>query len=37
MIGHFSARYEDEEVLRLEADKIFPGTILANEGLVVSV
>jgi ribonuclease Z len=37
IIGHFSARYEDEEVLRLEADSIFPGTILANEGLVVTV
>jgi ribonuclease Z len=37
IIGHFSSRYEDEQLLKLEADKIFPGTILAGEGLVVTV
>ncbi|MDR1499629.1 MAG: ribonuclease Z [Tannerellaceae bacterium] len=37
IIGHFSARYDSEEALRLEADSIFPGTILAREGLVVHV
>lgn len=37
MIGHFSARYEDNAVLKAEADKVFPGTILAREGLVYSL
>lgn len=31
MIGHFSARYEDEQILLDEAKTIFPNTILANE------
>jgi RNAse Z (EC 3.1.26.11) len=33
MIGHFSARYPDNQILLDEARKIFPNTILANEGL----
>ncbi len=33
VIGHFSARYDDETLLKKEADKVFPGTILAYEGL----
>lgn len=33
MIGHFSARYTDNLILLDEARKIFPNTILANEGL----
>lgn len=37
LIGHFSARYLDEEVLLSEARNIFPETILAREGLVVPV
>jgi ribonuclease Z len=37
VIGHFSARYDGEDVLKLEADRIFPGTILAKEGLVLTV
>jgi len=37
MIGHFSARYEDEILLKEEADNIFPGTILAKEGLSLPV
>lgn len=37
MLGHFSARYEDESVLLREAKAIFTNTILANEGLVVDV
>ncbi len=37
ILGHFSARYDNEKVLLEEAKKIFPNTILANEGLVVSV
>ncbi|MDR1918680.1 MAG: ribonuclease Z [Tannerellaceae bacterium] len=37
VIGHFSSRYESDYPLKQEADKVFPGTILANEGLVVAV
>ncbi len=33
MIGHFSARYPDSQILLDEARKVFPNTILANEGL----
>lgn len=31
LIGHFSARYEDEDVLLQEAQAIFPETMLAKE------
>ena len=31
LIGHFSARYEDETILLQEASTIFPNTILAKE------
>lgn len=37
MIGHFSARYETEELLLKEAQEVFPNTILANENLRVEV
>jgi len=33
MLGHFSARYPDNQILLKEAKEIFPNTILANEGL----
>lgn len=33
MIGHFSARYTDNNALLKEAQTVFPKTILANEGL----
>lgn len=33
MLGHFSARYPDNQNLLNEAKEIFPNTILANEGL----
>ena len=36
-IGHFSAAIKDEDALLREARSIFPRTILANEGLVVSI
>ena len=36
MIGHFSARYNDEETLLAEAREEFPETILAREGLKYS-
>jgi len=37
VIGHFSSRYEDDAVFKEEADRIFPGTITANEGLFIQV
>lgn len=37
MIGHFSKRYRDENVLLDEAKAVFENTILANERLVVEV
>lgn len=37
MIGHFSARYEDENTLLKEASSIFPQTILAQENLKISL
>ena len=37
VLGHFSARYDDETVLLREAQDIFPRTLLAHEGLVVPV
>lgn len=36
-IGHFSASLKDENTLLREAQSVFPNTILANEGLVVSI
>lgn len=37
LIGHFSARYEDESVFLKEAVEVFPETILAREMLCVPV
>ena len=37
LIGHFSARYEDDNILLQEASAIFPDTQLAKETLCVSV
>ena len=37
MIGHFSARYEDENVLLKEASAVFPETVLAKETLCLEV
>lgn len=37
MIGHYSARYEDETPLLKEAQAVFPNTILAEELLPVRV
>ncbi|MCL2650636.1 MAG: ribonuclease Z [Candidatus Azobacteroides sp.] len=37
IIGHFSARYADTDVLLQEACEIFPETILAKENLVCQV
>lgn len=37
VIGHFSARYDDESVLLNEAAQIFPQTILAKENLCIKL
>lgn len=37
VIGHFSARYEDESVLLDEATAVFPNTILAKETLCIQI
>ena len=37
MIGHFSARYENEEVLWEEAQSVYPNTVLAKDNLCVTV
>lgn len=37
LIGHFSARYENEDVLLEEACAVFPNTLLAKENLKVTL
>ena len=37
VIGHFSARYEDESVLLKEAQAIYPNTLLAKENLRINI
>ncbi|MBR2192438.1 MAG: ribonuclease Z [Bacteroidaceae bacterium] len=37
MLGHYSSRYDDESILLKEASELFENTILAKEGLVVTV
>ena len=37
LLGHYSSRYDNEEMLKAEAEAIFPNVILAQEGLVVEV
>lgn len=37
VIGHYSARYEDESILLKEASEIFPQTILAQENLKIEL
>ena len=37
LIGHFSARYENEKGLLEEAQAIFPDTLAADEGLQISL
>lgn len=37
IIGHFSARYDDESILLEEAQRIFPNTLLAKENLRISL
>ncbi|MBO4589445.1 MAG: ribonuclease Z [Bacteroidaceae bacterium] len=37
VLGHFSARYEDEELLLREAREVFPSTELAEEGMSIHI
>jgi ribonuclease Z len=37
IIGHFSARYDDESLLLSQAQKVFQNTILANENLCIDI
>lgn len=37
LIGHFSARYEDESILLKEAKEIFPHTLLAKENMCINI
>ena len=37
VIGHYSARYEDENILLKEASEVFPQTILAQENLKIEL
>ena len=37
VIGHFSSRYDDEQVLLDEAQQVFKNTQLAKEGLLIHV
>lgn len=37
VIGHFSARYSNYKELQKEAQSIFPNTLLANDGMVISL
>ena len=37
ILGHFSARYDNESAILDEAKAIFPNTVLANEGKVFEV
>ena len=37
MLGHYSARYEDENILLNEAKEVFPNTFLSDEMMVVDV
>lgn len=37
VIGHFSARYEDENLLLEEAKAVYPNTLLAKENLKITI
>ena len=37
VIGHFSARYEEESILLEEAKSVFPNTLLARENLNITI
>lgn len=37
VIGHYSSRYDDEQVLLNEAQQVFMNTTLAQEGMVINI
>lgn len=37
VLGHYSARYNDESILLSEAKEIFPNSILSDEGLTIDI
>lgn len=37
IIGHFSKRYDSEDILLAEASEVFPSVIVANEGLRIDL
>lgn len=37
LLGHFSSRYNDLDMLLNEAKEVFPNTLLANEGLIINL
>lgn len=37
LLGHYSARYEDETRILLEAREVFPNSMLTEEGMIVDV
>lgn len=37
IIGHFSSRYDDSDILRQEAAAIFPNTLCAEEGAIFNI
>ena len=37
VIGHYSARYEDENILLQEAREVFPSTLAAKENLCIAL
>lgn len=37
VLGHYSARYEDENRLLEEAKNIFPNAVLSDEGLIIDI
>ena len=34
VVGHYSSRYSDDEVFKVEAQPVFPNTEIANEGVI---
>ena len=37
LIGHYSARYDDESILIKEACEVFPNTVAAKENLCITL
>lgn len=37
VLGHFSARYQNEEKILEEAKEVFPNTLLSKEGMTIDV